>query len=146
MLLNRWRRKKNTSQIENPSSILIIKLSSIGDVVHSLPLLEVLKNNYTDARIDWLVEEAAAPIIKGHKDINRVIVSNRKSWFKRLFKSNGNTDTRKEISQFIRELRQTDYDLIIDIQGLFKSGILAFLSKGKRKIGLTTSRECSRYF
>ena len=146
MLFNGLWKKKNTSQIEKPNSILIIKLSSIGDVVHSLPLLEVLRKNYPDAKIDWLVEQDAGQIIKGHKDINHIIVSSRKSWSKQLLQTNKKLSPKKDITRFIKELRQTDYDWVIDIQGLFKSGILVFLSKGKRKVGLSTSREGSSMF
>ena len=64
------------------SKILIIKLSSIGDVVHTLPFLEVLKNNHPDSRIDWLVEEEASQVISGHPAINRIIISKRKAWEK----------------------------------------------------------------
>ncbi|MBN1848273.1 MAG: lipopolysaccharide heptosyltransferase II [Deltaproteobacteria bacterium] len=140
-----WK-KKNTPKITKPNSILIIKLSSIGDVVHALPLLEVLRKNFSKARIDWLVEPDASQIIKGHKDIDHIIVSNRKSWSRQLIHSNGKSSAKKEIVQFIRELRRTNYDWVIDIQGLFKSGILTFLSKGKRKVGLSTSREFSSIF
>lgn len=146
MLFNGSLRKREYRVLQRPNSILIIKLSSIGDVVHTLPLLEVLRKNFPEARIDWLVEEDARPIIEGHRDLDRVIVSSRKSWLKRVFIIKEKSHIKDEISKFIGDLRTTEYDLVIDIQGLFKSGILTFLARGKRKIGLSGSRECASIF
>lgn len=131
---------------KRPKSILIIKLSAIGDVVHALPLLEILRVNFPDARIDWLVEEEASQIIDGHRGLDNIIISNRKSWQKRFFTGGGASAVIKEIIQFLREIRLVEYDLVIDLQGLLKSGILTGLSKGKRKIGSTGGREGSALF
>ena len=140
-----WRRK-NPPPRSDPRSILIVKLSAIGDVVHTLPLLEVLRKNHPGARIDWLVEEEAARIIEGHKDIDRVIVSHRKSWQRTLRRVGRRAESIREILRFLRELRSREYDLVIDIQGLLKSGVLTGLSKGRRKIGFTWAREGSTLF
>jgi len=126
--------------------VLIVKLSAIGDVVHTLPLLEVLRSNLPDARIDWLIEEDASEIIKGHAALNRVIVSRRKLWQKDFFDRRRRSNTLKEIVHFLRELRSEQYDLIIDIHGLFKSGLLTGLARGRRKIGFTWAREGSTLF
>lgn len=133
-------------KMHDPENILIIKLSAIGDVVHSLPLLEVIRKNFTQSKIDWLVEEDASQIIVGHPYLDHVIVSLRNSWQKRLLKGNGRSLVIQELISFLKELRGTEYDLIIDLQGLFKSGILTALSKGKRKIGMSGSREGGRLF
>jgi len=129
-----------------PSSILIIKLSAIGDVVHSLPLLSVLRGNYPRARIDWLVEEEASKIIEGHSGLNRVLISRRKSWFRRFMKGAEHSKVTREVREFLRELRNCEYDLVIDLQGLFKSGVLTGLSRGKRKFGMDGAREGGRFF
>jgi lipopolysaccharide heptosyltransferase I len=129
--------KREPPQKNKPNSILIVKLSAIGDVVHSLPLLEVLRKNFPEARIDWLVEEEGSQIIEGHKDLDRVIVSHRKSWQKRFLRVNQKAAVLKEIREFIGSLRTLQYDLVIDLQGLFKSGLLTGLSRGRRKIGFT---------
>lgn len=125
-------------EVEN---ILIIKLSSIGDVVHSLPFLEAIRNKFTHARIDWLVEEAASPILKGHSAIDRIIVSNRKSWQNKVFKGLGCISVLREAAQLFKEIRARRYDLVIDLQGLFRSGFLVGLSRGDRKIGMVGARE-----
>lgn len=124
-----------------PSSILIIKLSAIGDVVQALPLLSVLRENFPVARIDWLVEEEAAAIIEGHPAVNRVFISRRRSWQNKILKGAEYGSVIREAFQFVKGIRSFKYDLVIDIQGLFKSGILTGLSRGKRKIGLAGARE-----
>ena len=63
--------------------ILIVKLSAIGDVVHSLPVLSALKRLYPDSRIHWLVEETAAGLLQDHPLLDRVLVCPRKDWIRR---------------------------------------------------------------
>ena len=129
-----------------PVNILIVKLSAIGDVVHVLPLLEVLKKGFPGARIDWLVEEAASRVIEGHPAIHRIILSRRKSWQKKLTEKVNPLSLLGEISGFLKELRLCEYDLVFDLQGLLKSGVLVGFSKGKRKVGMSGSREGARLF
>jgi heptosyltransferase-1 len=127
-------------------NILFIKLSSIGDVVQTLPALEAIKRTYPDSDITWVVEESAAGILDGHPLISRVLVSHRKAWTSMLknpisfFQGLGN------IIRFIRELRSTRYDIAIDFQGLLKSGILIGLARARRKIGFDRTRELSYLF
>ncbi len=126
--------------------ILIIKLSAIGDVVQTLPALEALKKTYPDSEITWVVEEAAAGILEGHPLIDRVLISRRKSLLRKL----GNPLTFLQglggIVGFVRELRSTRYDIAVDFQGLFKSGILIGLARAVRKVGFDRTREFSYLF
>ncbi len=115
-------------------NILIIKLSAIGDVIHTLPVLNALRTFYPEANITWLVEEAAADLVTGHEALDRVMVSRRKQWIKQL-KTPLRSTAVSEIFQFIRDLRDTRYDLILDLQALLKSGMLVALAKGGRKVG-----------
>lgn len=115
-------------------NILIVKLSAIGDVIHTLPALNAIRKHYPDASITWLVEEDAAPLVQGHKALNRVLVSKRKHWLKAL-RSLSFLRTIKEVYGFIKALRDTRYDMILDFQALLKSGILIALARGRRKIG-----------
>jgi len=124
-----------------PDSILIVKLSAIGDVVHSIPVLEVLKKNFPHTCIDWLIEEDASGVIEGHPAIDRVIVSYRKLWLKRIFKGRARGAAFREILLFSKKMRSRKYDLVIDLHGLFKSGILTGLSRGRRKIGMSGATE-----
>lgn len=130
-----------------PQKILIIKLSAIGDVVHTLPLLEVLKANHPEARIDWAVEEASAEIVRGHPLLERVLVSRRRSWQRRLQRGPREwAGVAGEVVQFVRELRLRSYDLVLDVQGLLKSGVLTSLSRAPRKLGLSEAREGAHLF
>lgn len=121
--------------------ILVVKLSSIGDVVHSLPFLEAIKAKFPNARIDWLVEEASLQILKGHPALDRIIVSHRKEWQKTFFKGMRCLSVLREAIKLLSEVRERRYDLVVDLQGLFKSGIMVGLSRGERKIGMVGARE-----
>lgn len=127
-------------------NILIIKLSSIGDVVHALPFLEVMKQCYPDSKIDWLVEEEAFQVIMGHLAINRVIVSGRKRWQKDILNSLKFIKTSSDAIIFCKDVRLSSYDVVVDLQGLFRSGVLAAISRGKRKIGMSGGREGAWFF
>jgi len=125
-------------------NILIVKLSAIGDVVHTLPSLAALRKLYPRAHITWVIEEAASDLIKGHPDLDRVIISYRKRWTSEIKK--GRISVFKEAGQFIRELRSRRYDLVIDFHGLLKSAVIVFLSSGKRKLGYDSMQEISGLF
>ncbi len=114
--------------------ILMVKLSAIGDVIHTLPALNAIREHYPEARITWLVEEAAAGLIEGHPALDRIIVSRRKHWLKGLSGPQGARHIRRVIA-FIRELRDTRYDMILDFQAALKGGMLIALARGRRKIG-----------
>lgn len=114
--------------------ILIVKTSAIGDVIHTLPALNCLRKHYPDARIDWLVEEAASEAVLGHRAVNQVLVSGRKRWIQ-LFRQGRWAESWRGFISLIRQLRATEYDLVIDFQGLLKSGLFVALARGKRKAG-----------
>lgn len=123
-----------------PLKILIVKMSAIGDVIHTLPALNALRQYFPRARITWLVEEAAVDMILGHSSIDRVILSRRKLWIKQLFSPRFH-QALKNIYEFIKELRDTEYDMVLDFQTLFKSGVMVMLAKGKQKIGFDKGME-----
>lgn len=100
--------------------VLLVKTSSLGDVVHNLPLVSDLVRQRPDAVIDWVVEEAFAEIPRLHPAVRRVIPVSLRRWRKRLF----STATWSEIGAFRRDLKQTDYDVVLDSQGLIKSALL----------------------
>jgi len=127
-------------------NILIVKLSAIGDVVHTLPSLAALKGHFPDAHITWVIEEAAADLIKNHPYLDRVIVSHRKQWITNLKNIKKIGPTLKEIRQFIAALRERRYDMVIDFHGLFKSAMIVGISGAKRKIGYNSLQELSGLF
>ncbi len=127
-------------------NILIVKLSAIGDVVHTLPSLKALRTLYPDAHITWIVEEASSDILYHHPDLDRVIVSYRKRWIKDLKKFKNIKSTFAEIRTIIKKIRDRRYDLVIDFHGLFKSALFVFLSGGKRKLGYDSMQELNGLF
>ena len=126
-------------------NILIVKLSAIGDVVHTLPSLAALRSLYPEAHLTWVVEEGAADLLRGHPCLDRVLVSRRKTWLKALRKG-AIAGASKEMREFLARLRDRPYDLVIDFHGLFKSALLAALSGGRRRLGYDSLQELSGFF
>ena len=116
-------------------NILIVKLSAIGDVIHTLPAANALRERYPEAYITWVVEAAAAPLVEGHAALDRVLVSRRKQWARDLLAGNRRREALREIRGFIRALRDTRYDLVVDFQQLLKSGVIVSLARGGVKAG-----------
>lgn len=117
--------------------VLIIKLSSIGDVAQTLPALAALRRGLGPrAQIDWLVEEPASALLKRCGLINNLIIVPPRGWT-RAIRANIKT---------ARWLRGQGYDIVMDFQGLLKSGAWVVASRGKRKVGFTNAREMSHVF
>lgn len=106
--------------------ILLVKTSSMGDVVHNLPLIADILHHHPDAQIDWLVEESFAEIPKLHPKIANVITIAIRRWRKSLC----SRITWQEINAVKNRLKQTKYDFIIDTQGLLKSAVVASWAAG----------------
>ena len=106
--------------------VLVVKLTSMGDVIHALPALTDAQLALPDISVDFLVEESFQEIPAWHPAVQRVIPVATRRWRKSLLKSH------KEISSAISTIRSVDYDAIIDIQGLMKSAVLCRIAKGKR--------------
>ncbi len=114
-----------------PQSILIIKTSALGDVVHTYPVIHYLKTHFPDCQIDWVVEKGAAPLVKSHPDIRHTFISDTKKWRKSLFSKT----TREEIAEFRRRVGKEDYCLLINLQGNLKSTLLSFSARAKKRVG-----------
>ncbi len=111
--------------------ILIVKLGSIGDIVHTLPALAALKRELPEARIDWLVESRARDILLDNPYVDNILEVDTLAWRRRL----GRVETWKNILASVRALRSRRYDVVIDFQGLLKSAVCASLARGGRRIG-----------
>ncbi len=107
--------------------ILIVKTSSLGDVVQSLPVASDIRRHFPDARIDWVVEEPYAPLVALHPAVRRVITVALRRWRGRLLRGT----TWKEIGEFRRLSQSERYDTIIDTQGLMKSALVARAARGR---------------
>ncbi len=120
--------------------ILIIRLSALGDAVYALPAVSALRRYCPRAFIAWAVEEAASGLLKGHPQIDELIVVPRKSWQRRL--KRGRLGALGEVWKFRRELRSRQFDLAIDLQGNLRSALVAAASSAPCKIGFAPP--CSR--
>jgi heptosyltransferase-1 len=108
--------------------VLIIKTSSMGDVVHALPAISDMARAIPGIQIDWLVEKGFSAMPTQHRAVQRVITLQWRKWRKSL----GDPATRAALSQWRAEMRQQPYDLVIDLQGLLKSALFACFAKGPR--------------
>ncbi|MDO8954052.1 MAG: lipopolysaccharide heptosyltransferase I [Gammaproteobacteria bacterium] len=108
--------------------LLLIKTSSMGDVIHALPALTDAMQNIPNLEVTWVVEEGFKDIPSWHPAVKKVIPIALRRWRKSLWKYLRND----EIRQFIKALRKEQYDVIIDAQGLMKSAVLTKLARGKR--------------
>jgi heptosyltransferase-1 len=111
--------------------ILIIKTSSLGDVIHCLPVIADIKKQYPSALIDWVVEESFAEIPSMNTAINQVIKVAIRRWRKSLFTQK----TWQEFNAFKQQLKSQQYDIVIDAQGLVKSALLSYLANSQNKCG-----------
>jgi heptosyltransferase-1 len=126
---------------DNPSrrpQILLVKLSSFGDVLHALPTLEALRNAWPSAQITWLVEAAYAPLLSGHPALNEVWVAPRLRPGEFLSAANPAT-----LMTLLKQLRSRPFDLVLDLQGLLKSAVWVALARSPRKVGYDRTRELS---
>ncbi len=115
--------------------VLLVKMSSMGDVVHNLPLVADIRRAYPEAQIDWVVEEAYADLVRLHSEVHRVIPIALRRWRRQWFK----LATWREGHSCWRALRATHYDLIIDTQNLLKSAVVAYCAQGVRVGFIATS-------
>jgi len=115
--------------------LLIVKMSSIGDVVHALPVAVALRRRYPQAHISWAAEEWTAPLLHGHPAIDRIVVFPTMRW--------GCFGPRWVQSYWraVQRLRDASYDVSIDLQGLLKSAVVALLSEAPLRIGVHEQRE-----
>jgi heptosyltransferase-1 len=124
--------------------ILVVRVSSLGDVVHNMPMVSDLHQHFPDAQIDWVVEEAYTGLVQLHRAVHRVIPIALRRWRKSLLSSG----TRAEMRAFRRSLRQDEYDIVFDTQGLFKTGAvmrMARLGAHGQRVGLANATEGSGY-
>ncbi len=108
--------------------VLIVKTSSMGDVIHTLPALTDAAQHFPQIRFDWVTEEAFAEIPAWHSHVDRVIPMAWRRWRKHPFA----TWKQKEFRDFRQNLMAQSYDYVIDAQGLLKSAIIARMSHGLR--------------
>ena len=124
--------------------ILIVKLSSLGDVVHAMPAVQDLRQAWPQAQIDWVVEPAFAPLLRRCSGVQRVIACDLRRWRRAPLSA----ATRQAWREFRAELQAEAYDRVIDLQGLSKSALVAWLARlapGGRRVALGNRSDGSSY-
>jgi heptosyltransferase-1 len=117
-------------------NILIVKLSAIGDVIHALPVAYALKQTYPNARITWVVEKASYDLLTNNPYIDEIIIFDKPK-----FKSISGLLTNGY--KFSKLLKSYNFDLAIDLQGLFKSAAISYLSGAPKRLVYCNARELS---
>ena len=119
------RNLENSADRRPQHRFLLVRLSSLGDVIHALPAASALRDAFPEARIDWVIDARWQRLLEGNPDLNEVIVYDRKQ--------------AGSLSSSIRKLRAARYTCAIDFQGLYKSALLALASGAPRRIGFQSS-------
>ncbi len=124
--------------------ILIVKLSSLGDVVHTMPAVQDIRRALPQAQIDWVMERGFAPLVRRCEGVTRVIECDLRRWRKSLLAAN----THAEWRVFKQILQAQAYDAVIDLQGLSKSALVAWLARlapGGKRYAMANQTEGSGY-
>jgi len=126
----------------NCRKILVVKPSSLGDIVHSLPFLNSIKACFPKAEIHWVIAKGLEGLLECHPMVDRLIVINKDMW-KKISRT---TATLKEVRNLLKDIRNERYDLVVDLQGLLRSGIITMATRAPVRIGFSEAREGSRLF
>lgn len=128
-------------RVNAPSRILLIRPSALGDVCRTVPVLASLRRAWPEARIDWLVQDTFVDAVRAHPALTGVVPFARQRMGTEL-----RTGHAGGLRGFVRALREAEYDLAIDAQGLFRSGFFAWASGARRRIGYSDAREGGWFF
>jgi heptosyltransferase-1 len=124
-----------------PSRVLLVRLSARGDLVFATPLIAAFKRTYPEVHLTWVAEPHTKDLVTSHPDVDEVIVWERRRW-KELLKRGRLISLWREARALRSRLRGAEYDVAIDLQGLLKSALIAYLSGAGIRIGVG-SRELS---
>ncbi|MEO6036741.1 MAG: lipopolysaccharide heptosyltransferase II [Verrucomicrobiota bacterium] len=113
--------------------ILILKPSSLGDVIQALPVLRLLKLHYPKSEIYWWLDSRLLPLLEDDPDLHGIFSFHRRRWSSPFYWN--------EMLRSIFEMRRKNFDLVIDLQGLARSGAFAWLANGESTVGVADSRE-----
>ncbi|KKO20735.1 MAG: lipopolysaccharide heptosyltransferase II [Candidatus Brocadia sp.] len=124
-------------RFDNLKNILIVRLGAMGDIIHVMPAVINLRRTFPDASLVWLVEDKAQCLVEALPGIDEVIVFPRKKWQTALRHPRKYFTVAAELRAFLRKLREREYDVALDFHGNFRSGLLAYLSNAKTRVGFS---------
>jgi heptosyltransferase I len=122
----------------NPKSILVIKPSSLGDIVHTIPAVALVRDAHPDAEITWVINSEFMPLLRGNPDVNHVYIFPRGE-----FRGLG---APKSLIPWLKQTSNLRPDLALDFQGLLRSALIAKIAGAKQIYGMSDAREGSRWF
>lgn len=124
-----WKRiSPDTLHTLDARSICIIKPSALGDVIQSLPLLRALRDRFPKARISWVINRELAPLLEGHRGIDKLIPFDRHGSI-------------RDWNRLLSGLNEAEFDLAFDLQGLARTGLMLLATRAAVRVGLETARE-----
>jgi heptosyltransferase I len=121
--------------------IAIVKLSSLGDVIHALPVARALRRAYPAAHLTWIVEAREHAILKDHPDLDQVLPVDTRRWRRLIRRPAGIRDVWDKLGRLHKRIRASRFDVTLDLQGLIKSGLLTAYTGAPLRIGFS-SRWC----
>lgn len=123
-----------------PGSIAIVKLSSLGDVIHALPVARALRRAFPDATLTWIVEAREHAILRDHPDLDRIIPVDTRRWRRILWRPAGARQVREKLGRLRTRMRASRFEVTLDLQGLLKSGLLTAYTGARTRIGFSAGR------
>jgi heptosyltransferase-1 len=124
---------------EGAPRIALVKLSSLGDVVHALPAARALRAWWPRAELTWVVERREEAVLRGNPDVDHVVAVDTRLWRRELRRPSGAPSVVAEVRGVARRLAAGRFDVAVDLQGLWKSGVITALTRAPRRVGLAAS-------
>src|SRR5947209_12618358 len=121
-------------------SIALIKPSALGDIIHALPVLTALRRRFPRAHITWIVNRGYEALLLGHPDLDEVLPFDRHASRAGLWQASAG------FAGFLSKIRRKSFDLVVDLQGLLRSGIMTVATGARYRVGMSSAREGARLF
>ena len=119
--------------------IAIVKLSSLGDVIHTLPVACALRRAYPDAHLTWIVEAREHALLRDHPDLDAVVPVDTRLWRRLIWRPSGARVVLQKLGRLHARIRAARFDVAVDVQGLIKSGVLTAYTGAPLRVGFSSS-------
>lgn len=120
--------------------IAIVKLSALGDVIHTLPVARALRRTYPDAHLTWIVEAREYAVLRDHPDLDAVVPVDTRLWRRLIWRPAGARQVWEKLGRLQSRIRAARFDVALDLQGLIKSGVLTAYTGAPLRIGFSPGR------
>ncbi len=123
-----------------PAKIAIVRLSALGDVIHTLPVARALRRAFPESTLTWIVEAREYAVLRDHPDLDSVIPVNTRLWRRLVWRPGGAREVWAKVGRLRARVRAARFDAALDVQGLLKSGVLTLYTGAPLRIGFSASR------